>query len=60
MDDRSTKTKGRTVYVLESEEFELDGEATLLFDLYRRSNAISLQVSVGKLMFVCKKVFRFV
>jgi hypothetical protein len=56
MDDRSTKTKGRTVYVLESEEFELDGEATLLFDLYRRSNAISLQVTLGNLVCLQKRV----
>ena len=44
MDDRSIKSKGRKVYVLESKEFHLKQDALLSFDLYRRSNAISLQV----------------
>ncbi|KAI6216722.1 hypothetical protein M3Y99_01804800 [Aphelenchoides fujianensis] len=44
LDDRAGKTHGRTVYVLRSPDFQLEEDATLEFDLFRRSNAISLQV----------------
>lgn len=48
MSDRSIKAKGRKLFILESGEFQLHGDATLSFDLYRRSNAISLQVLWGE------------
>lgn len=49
VDDRGEKSKGRTVYVLESAPVQLPGAGRLLFDLYRRSNAISLQVCLDSL-----------
>uniref|UniRef100_A0A7E4W3F3 MAM domain-containing protein n=1 Tax=Panagrellus redivivus TaxID=6233 RepID=A0A7E4W3F3_PANRE len=50
MDVQSAKVKGRTVYVLESPNFSLDADTLLSFDLYRRSNAITLQVCIDSLM----------
>lgn len=48
MSDRgAVKTKGRKIFVLESGDFELNNDATLSFDLYRRSNSISLQVLIA-------------
>ncbi|KAI6199142.1 hypothetical protein M3Y96_00594900 [Aphelenchoides besseyi] len=44
LDDRVDKSRGRTVYVLKSPDFELTEDSTLEFDIFRRSNAISLQV----------------
>ncbi|KAI6237325.1 hypothetical protein M3Y95_00253200 [Aphelenchoides besseyi] len=44
LDDRLDKSRGRTVYVLKSPDIELTEDSTLEFDIFRRSNAISLQV----------------
>ncbi|CAD5232169.1 unnamed protein product [Bursaphelenchus xylophilus] len=49
VDDRGVNTKGRTVYILESEEFNLPAEAELRFAIYKQSNAISLQVCIDSL-----------
>lgn len=50
MDQQTVKMKGRTVYVLESPTFTLEADTLLSFDLYRRSNAITLQVCLDSLM----------
>ncbi|CAD5222741.1 unnamed protein product [Bursaphelenchus okinawaensis] len=49
VDDRGANTKGRTIYILESEEFNLPVDTNMTFDVYKQSNAISLQVCVDEL-----------
>ncbi|KAK0411044.1 hypothetical protein QR680_005449 [Steinernema hermaphroditum] len=48
-DNALDSLKGRRVYVLESSPFSLNADATLLFDVYRRARAISLQVCLDSL-----------
>lgn len=47
-DSRLDRLRRRQMFVLESALFSLDGPATLHFDIYRRSNDISLQVCKKK------------
>uniref|UniRef100_A0A0N5AN18 Neur_chan_LBD domain-containing protein n=1 Tax=Syphacia muris TaxID=451379 RepID=A0A0N5AN18_9BILA len=46
-DHRLSGHQQRTVYVLESAPFALDQDSVLSFDVYKRTNSISLQVCLN-------------
>ncbi|TKR60199.1 hypothetical protein L596_027485 [Steinernema carpocapsae] len=48
-DNSNDSIKGRRIYVLESSPLSLDSDSTLLFDMYRRARAISLQICLDSL-----------
>ena len=51
LDDRDMPVRNRSVYILASSPFALAQNATLHFDLHRRSNAITLQVCLNDIAY---------
>uniref|UniRef100_A0A915EDB9 Uncharacterized protein n=1 Tax=Ditylenchus dipsaci TaxID=166011 RepID=A0A915EDB9_9BILA len=47
--DNHLELEGQLIYILQSASFKLDHPVKLLFDLYQRSNSISLQVCLNHL-----------